>query len=294
MIASKLREPPACPNHLHRDADERCERCFVHYCGECLDDFVGAMLCPRCREEEAELDRLNDEARLTPRNIYRRLTHPGFLIGVAVVFLIIVGLSFFVAFFWRSAAGQLDYEIIRRIRAGFTHSFELGEEGFDFAELLNEGRVRTSSQSDDPEHELDRLIDGLPDPQIPSWRSGNAEFPVEFIFISKAARTLGKISIWNHPEEDPATYIREFEVFTSPVDPAVDDSQLEKVGEFVADRVTVVQRFEFDPPVPTRYTLLRVISNHGSVEYISAAEIGLFPPQPVGQSPIRNPTINPN
>ena len=294
MIASRLRDPPTCPNHLHRDADERCERCFVPYCDECLDDFDSAMLCPRCREEEAERDRLTEEARLTPRNILRRLTQPAFLIGVAVVFLIVVGIGFFVAFFWRSAAGQLDYEIIRRIRVGFTHSFDLGEEGFDFAELLNEGRVRVSSQSDDPEHELDRLIDGLPDQQIPAWRSGTAEFPVEFVFISKAVRSLGKISIWNHPDEDPATYIREFEVLTSPVDPAVDDSQMEKVGEFTADRVTVVQRFEFDPPVPTRYTILRVVSNHGSLEYISAAEIGLFPPVPAGRSPIQIPTIDVN
>jgi hypothetical protein len=234
----------------------------------------------------AALAQIREDARLTPRNIFRRVARRSVLIGVVVVLVIVTGLGALVTVFWRSAGTDVDFSLIRRIRAGFTQTFELGGEGFDFAELLNEGRVRASSQSEEQFHSVERINDGLPDPQVPAWRSGDVDLPIDLLFISEAPRLLGKIVIWNHPDEDPSTYIREFEVFTSPVDPAVDDSKLDLVGAFLAEQTSDVQRFEFDPPVPTQYTLVRVKSHYGSIDYVSAAEIGLFVPGNPAGTPI--------
>ena len=287
MIGAKLREPPACPSHPHRVAEERCDRCYVHFCGDCVEDVDERLLCARCSEETAELARIRAESRPTPRNILRRIARKSVLIGVLVVVLIFVGVGALVAAFWRSAGSEVDFTLIRRIRAGFTQTFELGGEGFDFAEQLNEGQLRASSQSSDPFHSAERLHDGLPDAQIPAWHSASADLPIDLLFISDKRRLMDKIVLWNHPAEDASTYIKEFEVFVSPVDPAKDDSQLQSVGVFVAEQITDVQRFEFDPPVPTLYTLIRINSHYGSPDYLSASEIGLFLPN----NPVDGPVI---
>lgn len=287
MIGAKLREPPACPSHPHRVAEERCDRCYVHFCGDCIDDVDERLLCARCSEETAELARIRAESRPTPRNILRRIARKSVLIGVVVVVLIFAGIGALVSAFWRSAGSEVDFTLIRRIRAGFTQTFELGGEGFDFAEQLNEGQLRASSQSSDPLHSAERLHDGLPDAQVPAWHSASADLPIDLLFISNRSRLMDKIVLWNHPDEDPSTYIKEFEVFVSPVDPAKDDSQLQSVGVFVAEQITDVQRFEFDPPVPTLYTLIRINSHYGSPDYLSASEIGLFLPN----NPVDGPVI---
>ncbi len=287
MIGAKLRQPPACPSHPHRIAEERCDRCYVHFCYECVEDVDERLLCARCSDEVAALARIREESRLTPRNVLRRIARKSVLIGVLVVALILLGVGALVTVFWRSAGSEVDFTLIRRIRAGFTQTFELAGEGFDFAEQLNEGRLRASSQSPDPLHNAERINDGLPDPQVPAWHSASADLPVDLLFISDKPRLMGKIVLWNHPAEDPSTYIKEFEVFVSPVDPAKDNSQLESVGVFVAEQITDVQRFEFDPPVPTLFTLIRVNSHYGSLDYLSAAEIGLFLPN----NPVDGPVL---
>ena len=286
MIGAHLRQPPACPSHPHREAESRCARCFVHYCGQCLEDADGRLLCPRCRDEAAALAQIQQDARLTPGNLFRRVARRSVLIGVVVTFLIVAGLGALVTAFWRTAGTEVDFSLIRRIRAGFTQSFNLGEEGFDFVEVLNEGLVRPGSQSRDPLHSLERINDGLPDAQVPAWRSGDVNLPIDLLFVSNSPRLMGKVVIWNHPGEDPSTYIKGFEVFTSPVDPDVDESGLALVGTFQAEQTTEIQRFEFDPPVPTQYTLVRVTSHYGNADYISAAEIGLFLPGARGAFPI--------
>ena len=248
------------------------------FCQDCVEEVEARRLCSRCGDEVEALARIRADARLTPRNIYGWIARKSVLVAGAVLVLVVVGLGFVGMAFWRTVGDEVDFALIRRIRAGFMQTFELGEEGFDFAELLNDGQVRPSSQSPDPLHGRDRLNDGLPDPQVPAWRSGDVNLPLDILFWSKTPRLMGKIVIWNHPSEDPSTYIRVFKVFTSPMDPTLDDAQLELVGTFTAGQTSEVQRFEFDPPVPTQYTLIRVISHYGSSTYVSAAEIGLFVP----------------
>ena len=97
--------------------------------------------------------------------------------------------------------------------------------------------------------------------------------------------------IWNHELEEPASFIAEFEVYAAPVDPRLDAASLELLGAFESPRTvgSNPQFVEVDPERPeTRWYVLRILSNHGLGEYISAAEIGLFGPEPEGLEPVES------
>ena len=287
MIHGTLVERQLCPVHPNRRATHKCGRCMGRFCADCLEELDGRLLCERCHREVTALAKIRDETRFTPRNLVRRIFRKEVFIGAVVILAVAGAIGVFVSFFWRSAGTDVDFLLIRRVRVGFTQSFDMSGEGFDFAEVLNEGKASASSQSQEVDHELERLIDGLPDEPVPAWRSADAAFPIEIVLEASMPRPLAKLVLWSHLSEDTTTFIRDFEVWTSPVDPAVDRSKLELVGKFTAGKVTTAQRFLFDPPVPTLFTLVKVLSSYGSPAYISAAEIGLF------SSPESAPLVGP-
>ena len=140
-------------------------------------------------------------------------------------------------------------------------------------------------------HTSARLVDGLLEPNLPGWQSGPAQFPLDLVFWSEEPFPLEKVVIWNHELEEPASFIAEFEVYAAPVDPRLNSGSLELLGAFESPRTvgSNPQFVEVDPERPeTRWYVLRVLSNHGLGEYISAAEIGLFGPEPEGLEPVED------
>ena len=137
-------------------------------------------------------------------------------------------------------------------------------------------------------HTAARLVDGLLEPNLPGWQSGPAQFPLDLLFWSQDPFPLEKVVIWNHELEEPASFIAEYEIYAAPVDPRLEPGNLELLGKFDSPRTigSNPQFLEVDPERPeTRWYVLRILSNHGLDDYISAAEIGLFGPAPEDPEP---------
>ncbi len=131
-------------------------------------------------------------------------------------------------------------------------------------------------------HTSARIVDGLFEERLPGWRSGGMPtYPLEIVLWSQNEFELGKVVIWNHPLEPPESFIDEFEIYSSPVDPRVDRRQLELLGEFSSPRAIGAAVHLLDDSFPeARWYLLRINSNHGLADYLTAAEIGIFAPAP--------------
>jgi hypothetical protein len=280
MARHSLSHRPRCPFHPTREATDRCDRCYTLVSTEALEEHDLRRLCPPCIDALDLAEQVREDARLTPRNLWRRFRAIDYrvaAIGFAVVAVILGAGAFMV---WITARAEPDPLLIRRARVGFTQNFDVDNEGLDFVEVIKNGVASATSQSPDPLHIIERLHDGLPDTPVPPWRSADAVFPIDISLTGLAPELLSKVVIWNHSNEDSSTYIREFELYiTTPAEP---DRIARRVliGTFTALPTDAKQVFLLDQPVLTTTTIVRVLDNYGGA-YISAAEIGLF-----------NPTVN--
>ena len=277
MARHSLSHRPRCPFHPTREATDRCDRCYTLVSTEALEEHDLRRLCPPCIDALDLAEQVREDARLTPRNLWRRFRDIDYrvaAIGFAVVAVILGAGAFMV---WITARAEPDPLLIRRARVGFTQNFDVDNEGLDFVEVIKNGVASATSQSPDQLHIIERLHDGLPDTPVPPWRSADAVFPIDISLTGLAPELLSKVVIWNHSNEDSSTYIREFEIYiTTPAEP---DRIARRVliGTFTALPTDAKQVFLLDQPV---LTTVRVLDNYGGA-YISAAEIGLF-----------NPTVN--
>ncbi len=280
MARHSLSHLPRCPFHPTREATDRCDRCYTLVSPEALEERDLRRLCPRCIEALDVAEQVREDARLTPRNVWRRFRGIDYrvaAIGMAVIALLVGAGAFMV---WVTARAEFDPLLIRRARVGFTQNFDVDNEGLDFVEVIKNGVATATSQSPDPLYTIERLHDALPDTPVPPWRSADAVFPIDISLAGLAPELLSKVVIWNHSNEDPSTYIREFELYiTSPAEP---DrlARRELIGTFTALPADAKQVFLLDEAVLTTTTIVRILDNHGG-DYVSAAEIGLF-----------NPTVN--
>ncbi len=289
MARQSLSHRPRCPFHPTREATDRCHRCYTLVSPEALEERDLRRLCPRCIEAVDVAEQVREDARLTPRNLWRRFRGIDYrvaAIGMAVVVLFVVAGVFMV---WATARAEPDPLLIRRARVGFTQNFDVDNEGLDFVEVIKNGVATATSQSPDPLHTIERLHDGLPDAPVPPWRSADAVFPIDISLAGIAPELFAKVVIWNHPNEDPSTYIRKFELYiTTPAEPG-HLARRELIGVFTVLPTDAKQVFLLDQPVLTTTTIVRILDNHGGA-YVSAAEIGLF--NPVVDSIIANPNIS--
>ena len=154
----------------------------------------------------------------------------------------------------------------------------MGDEGFDFIEIVNGGTAVSSGPAADDVHVLDRVHDGLFDPNFPAWRSRDARLPIVLTFTSRFRAPLVKAVIWNHPDEPSASYIRSFEIWTSLEDPSRNPDALTLAGRFTIAEPLEVARFQLAEPIVTRWVQVRILDTFGNADYVSAAEIGMFGP----------------
>ncbi len=266
-----------CVNHPHWRGERKCARCVRDFCAECLPDEQD--LCDRCRQEEILADEIEARRRFTPRNILRWVTS-GHTITSIVVFAFLLSIGLVPAFLTaRSTAEEgIDPTVVRRVQVGLTQQVDLGDEGFDFIEIVNGGTAVSSGPAAGADHVLDRVHDGLFDPNFPAWRSGDASLPLVLTFAGRFRAPLVKAVIWNHPDEPSASYIRSFEIWTSLEDPSQNPDALTLAGRFTVAEPMDVARFEFAEPIVTRWVQVRILDTFGSADYVSAAEIGMFGP----------------
>jgi len=271
-----LKQLNRCPYFPQSNATEQCGRCRGFYSDQAIAKHDGNLLCPKCINETQAAERIRQEKRLTVSNIYKKITSADYRAGsivLLVVFTFIGGYIYLASSYFGDAT--VDFEIIRRARVGFTQNFNLGDQGFDFAESINGGTVRVNEPSSPYPHTPARLIDGLPDYQVPSWRSAANKLPMSIIFDTNAERVLDKIVIWNHPEEDSNTYIKSFEIYTA----ASTESEMALLGAFENPSDPTEHVFQLSTLRPVRRVKMVILSTQGDGKYVSAAEIGLFLPR---------------
>lgn len=274
MARILLREQYTCYNHPHRKTTDRCDRCGTVYCKECLTARGNRSFCQHCtteydaiqaRRQRPFLEKLKDVA---PKRSSVVFTIVFLLLVVAVAG--IVGRQL--------ASITLEPEEAARVARAFRGTLQTTE-GLNLVEAIVGGQVvAASSEREEGDHLAKRLVDGWADPQVPDWRAANAAIPQEIVFAIERQVLAGGQAYSNTitlqaSEQSPAeTWVREFRVFVSTESA---DGPWEEVGLFTLADSPLLQRFTYEAR-PTWYVKLVILSNYGSTEYTSLAEVGVY------------------
>ena len=266
-----------CYNPPPRPPERACERCKTPYCDDCLlAPLDGRRLCAQCALEEQAAEQLKPTWR--SRLIGLAVSTRNAIIGVAVI-AVVAGVLLYA--FRDSFNRPITPEEMARFRYAIMGSF-ITEEGLNLNSTVLDAKV-VSATSAAPDHPAKTLIDEYPLGGLPGWRSEAATFPQEIVVSwgDKGAPT--KVILVNHPDEDPATYVRDFEVLVSAEGPA---SGFTSVGRFTMTQESELQRFEITP-VSGLWAMLRILSNYGSRSYTSLVEFDAYvvPNDPTRASP---------
>jgi hypothetical protein len=189
------------------------------------------------------------------------------IIGAAVIALVAGGLLYA---FRDSFNRPITPEEMARFRYAMMGSF-ITEEGLNLNSTVLDAKV-VSATSAAPDHPAKTLIDEYPLGGLPGWRSESATFPQEIVVSWGDKGSPTKVILVNHPDDDPATYVRDFEVLVSAEGPA---SGFKSVGRFTMTQDSELQRFEL-APVSGRWAMLRILSNYGSSTYTSLVEFDAY------------------
>lgn len=274
MARILLREQYACYNHPHRKTTDRCDRCGTVYCKECLTARGQRSFCLHCateydaiqaRRQRPFLEKLKDVA---PRR-------SSFVFFFIFVLLIVVTAGFIGR---QLASITLEPEEAARVARAFRGTLQTTE-GLNLVEAIVGGQVvAASSERAEGDHLAKRLVDGWADPKVPDWRSESALFPQEFI-IAIERQVLGggqaftnTITLQTSEQSPPETWAREFRVFVSTESA---EGPWEEVGTFTLAQSPLLQRFSYETR-PTWYVKLVLLDNHGSSEFTSLAEVGVY------------------
>ena len=108
MARHSLSHRPRCPFHPTREATDRCDRCYTLVSTEALEEHDLRRLCPPCIDALDLAEQVREDARLTPRNLWRRFRDIDYrvaAIGFAVVAVILGAGAFMV---WITARAEPD------------------------------------------------------------------------------------------------------------------------------------------------------------------------------------------
>ena len=295
MLRAYLVEEKRCYNHPHRLVRTSCARCKTAYCDECLhtrtDGVFGRLVakdekrpsplfCERCT---AEMETIAAAEALRRRPLWQRLRPTRAQLRraaayVAVIAVLMVPLA--IAVKWM-AGTTLTSEDYARIKTGLLGTFQ-SPEGTNFLSQVYGGRFVRASAASRAEHDPGRLIDTWNTADVPGWRSQDTTVPQELVFTLPYPLRVNKVILRPHPEEAPETWVREFEVLTSPDSAergfvtAVRGMLSIEAGRIAADLDRAdPPRFEF-PEQAAQYIMLRVLSNQGSHDYVSLGELQIY------------------
>ena len=95
---------------------------------------------------------------------------------------------------------------------------------------------------------------------------------IEQNVLSGAQAYANTVTLQASEQSPPETWVREFRVFVSTESA---DGPWEEVGAYALAESPLLQRFDFETR-PAWYIKLVILSNHGSSEYTSLAEVGVY------------------
>ena len=295
MLRAYLNDAKRCYLHGHRIVTTQCARCRTPYCNECLTERTEGvfgrlvqqderhpepLFCERCIEE---LEAIEAQEAWRHRPLWQRLIPSRAQINrVAIYAAVILVILVPIAIAARSAANTpISPEELARVKVGLVGGFQTAE-GTNFLSQVYGGRYVRASSPAQPDHDPARLIDTWTTPDIPGWRTRDATFPQEVVFVLPALLRVDKVILRPHPNEPPETWVKDFEVLAS------SQSATEGFASVVRGSLTVDEarkaldpdaadqpRFTF-PEVTARWIMLRVLSNQGSRDYTSLAEFEVY------------------
>jgi hypothetical protein len=296
VVRAYLTDEKRCYDHPHRVVKTACARCKAAYCDECLESRTDGLFariiarddrgpaplfCARCVEEVEALAALEAERK---RPLHQRLrpTRAGLhraAIYLAVAAVIMVPLAYGV----RSLSeATLTPEELVRIRFGLLGGLTTSE-GTNLVRAIIGGNFDRASGPSRPGHDPGRLIDSWATAEIPGWRSQDATLPLDLVFALPSKTTISKVILLPQPSEPVDTWVKEFQVLVSADSPdsgfvSVVTGSLDAAAARAAvdpDGKSDPPRFEF-PAATARYVVLRVLSNHGSLDYTSLGEFEVY------------------
>ena len=274
MARILLREQYACYNHPHRKTTDRCDRCGTVYCNECLTARGERNFCQPCATEYDAIQARRQRPFLEKlKDVAPRRSSVAFLVIFVVLVLATAG------FVGRQLASiTLEPEEAARVARAFRGTLQTTE-GLNLVEAIVGGQVvAASSEREEGDHLAKRLVDGWADPQVPDWRSTNAAFPQEIVFAIERNVLAGSeafsntVTLQASEQSPPETWAREFQLFVSTESA---EGPWEEVGTFTLAESSLLQRFTYETR-PTWYVKIVILSNYGSTEYTSLAEVGVY------------------
>jgi hypothetical protein len=274
MAKILLREKHACYNHPHRKTNKRCDRCGTVYCEECLTARDERNFCSQCTiQYDAIQKRRQRPFKEKLKDVAPRRSSVYFTIGFFVLIVLVAGIIG-----RQLASVTLEPEEAARVARAFRGTLQTTE-GLNLVEAIVGGQVVSySSEQVEGDHVAKRLVDGWADTKVPDWRSENAVFPQEFVLAIERQVLAGgqafanTLTLQTNEQSPPESWPREFQLFVSTESA---DGPWEEVGTFTVAESTLLQRFSFES-LPVWYVKIVILSNHGSTEYTSLAEVGVY------------------
>ena len=261
---SQLRQ--RCAEHPHRRATRQCSRCRTPYCDECSRVQTDAQgVCARCRDEVAELDRI-EHPPLEERVERFKLSLRNGIVGLAVLAALIVPLAFVARNLMSTPITPEEFARFKYAAAG---SFET-QEGINVTSTVLGART-VSATSAQPGFEEKRLIDEYAGTGYPGWRSADATFPQEIVLVTEAPTRFEKALVIQQPTEPPETWARQLEVMVS-LESA--EGPYRSVTTIELAQAEEIQRFTFEA-VDARWIKIVVKSHYGG-PYVSLGEFNAY------------------
>jgi hypothetical protein len=309
VLRAHLSDEKRCYLHPHRVVQTACARCKTPYCDECLekrDDGLFArivahdekhpppLFCARCIGEVGALAEIQESRKLRHRLRPTRAGLHRAAIWLAVLSVILVPMTIAVR---GLAETTLTPEELGRIRLALSGGFQTPD-GIDLLSQPFGGAYIRASVPARPDHQPSRLIDTWASEEVPGWRSAEARFPQELVFQLPQRLKITSVVLRPQPAEPFATWVQDFELLVSEESP---DAGFRPVARGTLPAVapsppaggtpraaaTVGQgatglggaepglKVDFEE-VGARYVMLRVLSNHGSQDYVSLGEIEVY------------------
>jgi hypothetical protein len=116
------------------------------------------------------------------------------------------------------------------------------------------------------------LIDGMIGPTVPAWRSAAGFTTADLRLKVRNSAPAGWVVFAHSRAAPPETWAKDVEVWISLGD---DWTEAVRVGQWTLAQTTDVQAFAF-APARIASARVRILSNYGSADYVSLAEIAVL------------------
>jgi hypothetical protein len=290
MARGLAERPPACAEHPHHDAVDHCDECGRRFCGDCLVRGRPQLLCRGCWDTAPEREARAARAR---HPLYRRLDAMRANRASVVAGSIIVGVLALMALSgaaqvlsptYRAQVGQAvgavsAFGAVARAPSAPAAGGGSGVAGMAPARLPTLvlppccGAGAMAEQL--PGSNGGALIDGVVGPTAPVWRSTPGFTTADLRLKVRNTTLAGRVVFAHSRAAPPETWAKDVEVWISLGDDWGDGTDAVRVGQWTLAQTTDAQAFAF-PPARIASARVRILSNYGSADYVSLAEIAVL------------------